>query len=374
MKNTSTSIYTGLAVYICLASMSGFAISCAADDTEPLQVVISTDNSAGIKVEPDNPAGAPFDDFLAIMQALNEPGVEVRGVIPMFGNYRARTAVYTTRFLLDTKMPEDRDRLLFDEGADFPIGLEYLQPEQPDPSQPKFGAFPKDFCVRPGTLALKEHLASRRATILAIGPLTDIACLLVNWPDLASQIDRVVFLGGRYDKDPTLFFENTDAHGKKYKQPLPDANYNNDTVAASIVLRSGVPFTSVPGTLAQLVRADFGKIADHDTTLSRWIAAAAFARNDGFRDVVPWDSVALNSLVIPEEYVCAPAGFEVIDCATRKCAGHDLDDKLHFLVDEVKQVWFGPDLPHDGERVRICYKFVEGGQDAVARRIEKFSF
>lgn len=358
-------------VRVCIAGSLGwvvlalFVTTCVVGGQNPIPLVISTDNAAGILVEPDYPAGAPFDDFLAIMQALNEPGLEVRGLVPMFGNHRSQTALFVTEFLLDVKKPEGRDRIFVGEGSDFPIGLTFLQDPTSSSSDPEFGPLPKDFCLSPGVRKLKEHLESQRATLLAIGPLTDVACLLVNWPDLARQIDGVIFLGGRYDKEATLAFGS---------QPLPDFNYNCDTTAASIVLESGVPFTSVPGTLAQQVHADFRKIKDHGTKLSVWIAAAASSREQGIRDIVPWDSVALNRLVSPDMYVCAASGYKVVDCKKEKCAGHDMDDRLHFLTAEVQQLWLGPDLPHEDDHVSVCYAFAPGGAQAVVNRIEERSF
>lgn len=70
----------GLALLLLVASCRGGSTDPSkppspADTGAPL--IISTDNAAGIKSEDFNPVGAPFDDFLVIMQAMNEPAFDV---------------------------------------------------------------------------------------------------------------------------------------------------------------------------------------------------------------------------------------------------------------------------------------------------------
>jgi inosine-uridine nucleoside N-ribohydrolase len=68
-----------------------------------------------------------------------------------------------------------------------------------------------DICVNEGVLELAEILAETedRITIMAIGPLTDIACLVQNFPDNLDMIEELVFLGGRAP-DQVLKYPFTD--------------------------------------------------------------------------------------------------------------------------------------------------------------------
>ena len=125
MQSSTTGRSTPLLEAFCLASTLLLSSACAGSTAPetPLParaVLISTDNAAGIWESEEYPAGAPFDDFLALMQALNEPSLDVRGILPLFGNHLAATAVFTTEFLLRHKgAPRGAD--LVARGADRPI-------------------------------------------------------------------------------------------------------------------------------------------------------------------------------------------------------------------------------------------------------------
>ncbi len=64
-------------------------------------------------------------------------------------------------------------------------------------------------------------------TILAIGPLTNIALLLFNYPDVKNYIEKIVFMGG------SMGLGNTG--------PLSEFNIHADPISASMVCESGVP-------------------------------------------------------------------------------------------------------------------------------------
>ncbi|MCR9221332.1 MAG: nucleoside hydrolase [Alphaproteobacteria bacterium] len=65
-------------------------------------------------------------------------------------------------------------------------------------------------------------------TLVPIGPLTNIACALVQAPDIARRIDRIVLMGGV-------------ALGAGNVTPAAEFNFATDPHAARIVLESGLP-------------------------------------------------------------------------------------------------------------------------------------
>jgi pyrimidine-specific ribonucleoside hydrolase len=88
---------------------------------------------------------------------------------------------------------------------------------------------------------LTELLSSDEpVTILTLGPLTNLAQVLLDREDLASNIRQVVTMGGAVDVAGNVVIDGSD-------QPL-DAEWNVyvDPEAAATVLSSGVPFTLVP--------------------------------------------------------------------------------------------------------------------------------
>jgi purine nucleosidase/pyrimidine-specific ribonucleoside hydrolase len=76
---------------------------------------------------------------------------------------------------------------------------------------------------------LRDLLRTQPATIVATGPLTNIAALLLAAPDVAGRIDRIVFMGG------------STAGGNV--TPYAEFNVFADPEAADIVLHSGIPVT-----------------------------------------------------------------------------------------------------------------------------------
>ncbi|MFN4147348.1 MAG: nucleoside hydrolase [Runella sp.] len=90
-----------------------------------------------------------------------------------------------------------------------------------------------DICVEnDATRALAAALRREKLTILAIGPLTNIATVLKNHPELASQIEEVVVCAGRtpgYSFKPGL-----------EKIIVFDYNFEKDVESFRVVLDSGV--------------------------------------------------------------------------------------------------------------------------------------
>lgn len=71
-------------------------------------------------------------------------------------------------------------------------------------------------------------------TILAIGPLTNVAKLLKDHPEDAKKIGRLVIMGGAV---------NVGYDGKK---PEPEWNIKTDIPAAQAVFKAGIPMTVIP--------------------------------------------------------------------------------------------------------------------------------
>ena len=70
-------------------------------------------------------------------------------------------------------------------------------------------------------------------TLVAIGPLTNLAAALLWAPDIAEQVERVVIMGG------------TGEHGPGNVSPTAEFNFWVDPEAVRVVLRSGMPLEFV---------------------------------------------------------------------------------------------------------------------------------
>lgn len=188
---------------LCLLLM---AVGCgrAVTDTTDARVPVWLDISPAIGDPPRDPG-----DALALLQVRGEERLRLRGVSITFGNaplVRGYPAAVELLDRLDT-------------------GL--LRPWR-GPSSPEERAAPTE-----ATELFAEALGESRLTVLSLGPATTLASVLLRQPTLASQIERVVFVGGQLRPG-----EGAALH--------LDANVTADPGSLKVVLDSGVAVTLVP--------------------------------------------------------------------------------------------------------------------------------
>jgi pyrimidine-specific ribonucleoside hydrolase len=83
------------------------------------------------------------------------------------------------------------------------------------------------------SLALADALRKEKLSILALGPNTNIATVLVNHPELASQIEEIAFCIGRTE-------DYTFRPGLGH-YPVGDYNYIKDEKSMNIILATEIP-------------------------------------------------------------------------------------------------------------------------------------
>ncbi len=184
-----------------------------------IPVWIDTDPSCG------EGFGHDVDDCLPLIQAFNSPELEIVGIGTIFGNTDHDTAAAIAR------------RIVAQFGC--------TQAQHLCPSHVHAGARSPDqgFVKTPATEALRRILAHRPVTILALGPLTNVATFLVHYPELRRQIVRVIAVAGRR---PGQRFQPTPL----LPVSLGDRNFEADPLCFDLVLRSGVPITLIPYEVA----------------------------------------------------------------------------------------------------------------------------
>jgi pyrimidine-specific ribonucleoside hydrolase len=174
------------------------------------------------------------DDALAIVLALARPELRLLGLTTVAGNAPLEATTENARRVLALLGREDvrvaagaaapRERPL--EVAAAVHGAGGLEgADLPEPSVPRL---PDDaVAFLRGTLAA----ASGPVTLVATGPLTNIAALLLSTPDLRSRIARICLMGG--------------AIAEGNWTPAAEFNIWVDPEAAAIVFESGVPITMI---------------------------------------------------------------------------------------------------------------------------------
>lgn len=96
-------------------------------------------------------------------------------------------------------------------------------------------------------------------TLVAIGPLTNVARAMQRYPQLAKSVAEIAIMGGVFAVD----------------NYLKDTNFGLDPEAADIVLNSGAKITIVPmdvTTQTLLTHQDLDRITKIDTPLARFIS------------------------------------------------------------------------------------------------------
>jgi pyrimidine-specific ribonucleoside hydrolase len=168
------------------------------------------------------------DDAIALLLALASPEVELLGVTTVAGNQTLEKTTANAIRVLDFV---GRDDVTVAAGAERPLVREpfvatYVHGETgldgPDLPPPRRGALDQhavDF--------LAEHV--RGATLVAVGPLTNVALLLARHPD--ARPERIVLMGGSI--------------GLGNVTPAAEFNIWADPEAAARVFASGLEVTMV---------------------------------------------------------------------------------------------------------------------------------
>lgn len=180
----------------------------------------------------DTDIGSDVDDAFALGLALTNPALDLRGVTTVSGEAENRAWI-VCRFLTAVGR------------RDIPVAWgRDPQPDQPVNWQIQYRRHPAVIYnrnVKPVKESAVELLYSRlkaepgKLTIVAVGPLTNVARLLNEHPDCHLWIKRIVLMGGSVRV------------GFAPKSP-PEAEWNIklDVAAAKTVLTSGIPLVVAP--------------------------------------------------------------------------------------------------------------------------------
>jgi pyrimidine-specific ribonucleoside hydrolase len=153
---------------------------------QPIPVIISSDTATGL-ANGWRQGVSDIDDGLAIAMALTLPELDVRMVAVTWGNN-----------LMEPEA-EIAQRVVLGMGADIPVVRGASRPLPQYPVTLYDGSVVDSACLNKGLRSMAAELAasSEPITLIAIGPLTDVACLALNFPAAAGRIDKVVVIGGR---------------------------------------------------------------------------------------------------------------------------------------------------------------------------------
>ena len=174
------------------------------------------------------------DDALAIFAALNSPDLEVVGVTTVGGN---ASLADTTRNALELLEICGRGDIPVWRGAAGPLSGEFTYAYEFHGAGgigARLPAAASDARSGPADEAIATAARQQpgELTLIALGPLTNVAVALSNWPELAGDLNEILVMGGALQVPG-----NVTAHA--------EFNIYNDPWAAAAVFSSGVPVALV---------------------------------------------------------------------------------------------------------------------------------
>ena len=180
-----------------------------------------------------------IDDALALLLALCSPELEVVAITTVAGNAPAHMTATNALRVLEYLAVTD---IAVARGAEQPIvrplvhALDHHGPDGlaqcglPPPSLPLHGTPAAELLAR---IVLD---APHQITLIATGPLTNVAIALRQWPELSKAIASLVLMGGAY---------GITRYGKGNQTPVAEFNIWQDPEAAQVVFSSGIDIIAV---------------------------------------------------------------------------------------------------------------------------------
>ena len=208
-----------------------------------------------------------IDDSLAILLALASPEISLEGLSVVHGNSSTQQGTINALSVLELAKAS---HIPVYQGCDLPLvqpsllapethgeqGIGYAKLPAPQ-SQPK---------VQKGSDYLIEKIMSSpgEITLVAIGPLTNIALAIRQEPRIVENVKEVFIMGGaiRHEGNTT---------------PLAEFNTYVDPHAAQIVFHSGMPITLTPLDVTYecvFLKDDLNRLLKIDSPITKFIADA----------------------------------------------------------------------------------------------------
>ncbi len=245
----------------------------------------------------------PGDDGLALLLALQSPEIEILGVTTVAGNESMERATTDALWVLEhtgrTEIPVYR-------GADMPWVHEksefaerrYGKWFSNEPPAPPPGGFAEKHAESEGAVEFIVSTVMARpgeVTIVAIGPLTNIATAIRQDAAFAGSVRELVIMGGAVALLPD---------GAGNMTPNAEFNFWVDPEAARVTLRSGIPILLSPLNVSRktsLTKDWYEKMIEVETPITKLLETTMgprFAREPE-RVFLMYDQVAVGSLIDP---------------------------------------------------------------------------
>ena len=248
------------------------------------------------------------DDVLALMMALNSPDLEVEGISVVGGNATlAETTENALQLMEYVEGPSGATPVAV--GADRPLRGSYSHAYHVHGSD-GLGIFLPAPTLEPHRMNAVEFLRDRisaspgEITVIAIGPLTNVASALDSRPDIAESIPEIIVMGGAVGVPGNV-------------TPHAEFNIHEDPWAANAVFESGIPVTLVGLDVTHktfMHRRDgpqWFEGGSKTAWLGNRILADRFQELDGTDEFHLHDPLAVAAAIEPDVLTCRTASLSV---------------------------------------------------------------
>lgn len=294
------------------------------------------------------------DDTLAIMLALSNDELDIKGITTVAGNtdinHNTNNAIRVLEYFgSDIKVYKGAGKPMFSPFMGAPevhgeTGLDGTS--LPNPLRREETISAVEF--------MEQELKKGKRTIIAIGPLTNIATLLLSAPELKPQIEEICIMGGA-----TLGGNVT---------PTAEFNIWQDPEAAHIVFSAGVPLTMCGLDVAyrsgltkqelREIKEIGGKVGKLAGEIIDFYGKNTEHINDKYNGFVIYDAIAVAKIVKPQLFKSERyhVDIDLDGTYTRGCTVTDLievtgkeknvqvvldvkrDEYARFLIDSYKKL------------------------------------
>ncbi len=212
-----------------------------------------------------------IDDALALILALRSPELDVAGISAVSGNVPVEQATINGLRVVELL---DRSDVWVARGLGNPLVRDPIRATSFHGSDglgdsnlplPRLRSAEK-----PAINAILETLDSSRhksTTIICTGPLTNIAALLTEVPEVKKMIEEIVIMGGAY---------SITKYGCGNETPVAEFNIHSDPEAAKILFEADVPVRAVGLDVTMNPRVQLTK-SDYDRLRKQKDRVSAFA-------------------------------------------------------------------------------------------------
>jgi purine nucleosidase len=250
-----------------------------------------------------------IDDAMAICLALGNPDLDVVAVTAVGGNVSAAQATRNVQAIIEQLDPPRWPRLGAASDPDNRLAVDRRSLYGSD------GLGGTSFVV-----AERQHLlpsekviwdqvrdAPHAVTIVALGPLTNIARAFIRDPELPTLVNRIVIMGGTVSGPGNI-------------TPAAEFNMYCDPVSAQVVFRSPSTKTLIPLDITNHVELGydlFNRLPDESTRVGRLLrqllphAFRGYRRQFGLEGIHIHDTLTLMAEIRPELFTTKPMAGDV---------------------------------------------------------------